>query len=46
MKGYLKGADACILVYDCSSKLEKYIGINSYTNIPQWLNVFESVGST
>lgn len=44
VKGYLKGADACVLVYDCTSKLPHILGISSYASLPEWLALFDSVG--
>lgn len=46
VKGYLKGADACVFVYDCTSNFYKNLGINSYLSLPEWLGLFDSVGSS
>lgn len=45
VKGYLKGADACVFVYDCTSIYKIKIGISSYSNLPEWVKLFDSVAS-
>lgn len=46
VRGYLRGADACVFVYDCTSTLHSYLGINTYVSLPEWLGMFDSVASS
>ena len=45
VKGYLKGADVCIFVYDVTSKFYLRLGLDSYEALVNWINIFESVSS-
>ena len=45
VRGYLRGADACVFVYDCTSTLFGKTGINTYVSLPEWLNMFDSVSN-
>lgn len=46
VKGYLRGADVCVFVYDCTCKLDVKIGLNSYLSLPEWLGLFDSVANS
>jgi GTPase SAR1 family protein len=41
VKGYLKGADVCILVYDATSNFGFIAGIDSYEALVEWINIFD-----
>jgi Ras-related protein Rab-4B len=45
VKGYLKGADVCIFVYDVTSNFDSNTGIDSYEALVEWIHIFDSVSS-
>jgi small GTP-binding protein len=45
VKSYLKGAHACLYVYDCKSYSFTILDINSYMGLIDWINLFESSNS-
>ena len=40
VKGYLKGADVCLFVYDVSSYFLSYEGLDSFETLVEWINIF------
>jgi len=43
VRGYLRGADACIFVYDCTSKYAIIKDPHSYKALLEWVNIFDEL---